>query len=131
MTATIDKPAKGSEKSPKTFDSFNPATDELVGTHPIHTEAEVVAAVDRARDASIWWQEIGFDGRKEYLQAWRSLLAKRVTELADIVHRECGKPHADALLEAGLAIDHIAWAAKHAKKVLGRSRVNPGLLMTN
>lgn len=131
MTATIDKPAKGSAKSPQTFDSTNPATDELVGTHPIHTEAEVNAAVERARDASAWWQEIGFDGRKEYLQAWRSLMAKRLPELADLVHRECGKPYADALLEAGLAIDHIAWAAKHAKKVLGRSRVNPGLLMTN
>lgn len=131
MTATIDTPAKGSANSPNTFESHNPATDELVGTHPIHTAEDVAAAVERARDASAWWQEIGFDGRKEYMHAWRSLMARRLPELADLVHRETGKPYADALLEAGLAIDHIAWAAKHAKKVLGRRRVNPGLLMTN
>lgn len=131
MTATIDKPAKRSAKKAKTFDSTNPATGDLVGTHPIHTDEEVQAAVDRARDASAWWEELGFDGRKEYLQAWRSLLAERLSDLADLVHRETGKPYADALLECGLAIDHIAWAARNAKKVLGRSRVNPGLLMTN
>ncbi|NLC98137.1 MAG: aldehyde dehydrogenase family protein [Actinomycetales bacterium] len=131
MTATIDKPVKGSAKKQKHFDSLNPATGDLIETHPISTDADVAAAVERARDASAWWQAIGFDGRKEYLLAWRALLAKRLSELADLVHREGGKPHADALLEAGLAIDHISWAAKNAKKVLGRSRVNSGLLMTN
>jgi len=42
-----------------------------------------------------------------------------------------GKPVPDAMLEAGLAIDHIAWAAGHAKKVLGRRRVPSGMLMVN
>src|SRR4029079_18312007 len=33
--------------------------------------------------------------------------------------------------EIVLAIDHIAWAAKHAKKVLGSHKVKSGLLMAN
>ena len=131
MTATIEKPAKGSAKKSKNFDSINPATGEVVGTHPIDTREDVLAAVERAREASAWWQAIGFDGRKEYLLEWRTILTKRLPELADLIHREGGKPYGDALLEAGLAIDHLSWAAKHAKKVLGRSRVNSGLLMTN
>ena len=42
-----------------------------------------------------------------------------------------GKPVGDAMLEAGLAMEHIAWAAGHAGKVLGRHRVSSGLMMVN
>ncbi len=52
-------------------------------------------------------------------------------ELADLVHRENGKPHADTILEITLAVDHLAWAAAHARKVLGPRRVSPGLLAAN
>ena len=52
-------------------------------------------------------------------------------ELADLVHRENGKPHADAILEITLAIDHLAWAGTHAKKALGPRKVHPGLLAAN
>ena len=52
-------------------------------------------------------------------------------QLADLVHQETGKPHGDAQLEIGLAIEHLAWAAGHAEKVLGRKRKAPGLLLSN
>src|SRR5690606_37440805 len=112
MTATIEPDVDSSGAPQPTFDSFNPATGDVVGTHPIDGRAEVEAAVAAARDASGWWQGLGFDGRKEYLLQWRSVLTRRLNQLADQVHREGGKPHGDAVLEAGLAIDHIAWAAK-------------------
>lgn len=131
MTATIDTAETGADTPQPTFDSLNPATGDVVGTHPIDDKAHVDAAVDAAREASAWWQELGFDGRKEYLLQWRSVLTRRLHQLADLMHREGGKPHGDALLEAGLAIDHIAWAAKHAAKVLGRRKVSSGLLMSN
>ena len=54
-----------------------------------------------------------------------------MAQLAEVVHRETGKPHGDAQLEIALAIDHLDWAAKHAKKVLGRHKVPSGLLMAN
>jgi aldehyde dehydrogenase (NAD+) len=54
-----------------------------------------------------------------------------MAELADVVHRETGKPLADAKLEIGLAVQHLAWAAAHAGKVLGRRRVPPGLLLAH
>ncbi len=135
MTATVESkksPAQATEASDfATFESVNPATGEVVGTFPIDGQAEVEAAVAAAREASRWWQEIGFAGRKQYLLKWRTLLTRRLHEVADLIHREGGKPHGDALLEAGLAIDHIAWAAKNAEKVLGRHKVSSGLLMTN
>lgn len=58
-------------------------------------------------------------------------MARRLPQLAEVVHRETGKPSADASLEIGLAIDHLAWAAGHAKKVLGPRKVPSGLLMAN
>ncbi|MBC9227344.1 aldehyde dehydrogenase family protein [Aeromicrobium sp. 636] len=131
MTATIEPDVASSDEPQPTFDSFNPATGDVVGTHPIDGREQVEAAVAAAREATGWWQGLGFEGRKEYLLQWRSVLTRRLHQVADQVHREGGKPHGDALLEAGLAIDHIAWAAKHAPKVLGRKKVASGLLMTN
>jgi acyl-CoA reductase-like NAD-dependent aldehyde dehydrogenase len=114
-----------------TFDSLNPATDEIVGTYPVHTAEDVAAAVDRARDAAAWWARLGFDGRADRLQRWKGVITRRAAQLAEVVHAETGKPHSDAMLEIVLAIDHTAWAAKHAPKVLGRKRRSAGLLMSN
>src|SRR3546814_6719797 len=78
-----------------------------------------------------WWNEIGCDGRKDVLDRWRKVITNRLDELVEVVHLETGKPRPDATLEAGLALDHLQWAAAHAKKVLGRRRMNSGLLMAN
>ena len=129
MTAIIDR-LTGNTSTP-TFDSLNPATGDVVGSYPIHTAEDVDAAVARAREASSWWQELGFDGRAELLLQWKGVITRRMAQLGEVVHRETGKPSGDAQLEIALAIDHLDWAAKHAKKVLGRHKVSSGLLMAN
>jgi aldehyde dehydrogenase (NAD+) len=113
------------------LESLNPATGDVVGVHTIDEPGDVDATVARAREASAWWSELGFDGRKQVLDQWKGVLARRMHQLADLVHQETGKPHADAALEIGLSIDHLAWAAKNAEKVLGPHRVSAGLLMAN
>ena len=113
------------------LESLNPATGDVVGLHAVDDAAAVDAAVARAREAAGWWAGLGFDGRKEVLGQWRGVLTRRMAQLADVVHQETGKPHADAQLEIGLAIDHLAWVGSHAEKVLGRRRVSPGLLLAN
>ncbi|PXY31459.1 aldehyde dehydrogenase family protein [Prauserella muralis] len=115
----------------ETFDSLNPATDEVIGTYPVHGADQVRAAVGRARQAAAWWDSLGFDGRAERLARWRGILARRLPELCEVVSRETGKPRGDAQLEIVLAIEHLAWAAKNARKVLGRKRRAPGLLLAN
>jgi acyl-CoA reductase-like NAD-dependent aldehyde dehydrogenase len=115
----------------QTFDSLEPATGAVYATFPVHTAEEVQAAVERARPAATWWEGLGFEGRKERLDAWRVLLVKRLPELAETMHRENGKPVADAMIELTLAMDHLAWAAKNARKVLGQRRVPSGLLQAN
>ncbi|RFU21230.1 aldehyde dehydrogenase family protein [Geodermatophilus marinus] len=114
-----------------TLESTDPATGEVVGRFPVADAAAVGAAVDRARTAAQAWAALGYDGRRRRLAAWRGHLARHLDELADLVHRENGKPHEDAVLEITLAVDHLAWAAAHARRVLGPRRVRAGLLAAN
>ena len=62
-----------------TFDSLNPATGEVLATFPIDTADDVRAAVGQARTAAQWWREIGFDGRRQRLHAWRRVLVAGLT----------------------------------------------------
>ena len=122
MTVTETRP---------TFDSLNPITGDVVASHPVHNEEEVRAAVERAKEAAAWWSALTYDERKTHLTAWKGVVTRRIAQLADVMHQETGKPHADAMLEAALAIDHLAWAAGHAEKVLKRRKVPSGLVMAN
>ena len=114
-----------------TFESTDPATGAVVGVFPVHDADAVGETVARARTAAAAWAALGFDGRRQRLNAYRGYLARRMHELADLVHRENGKPHGDAILEIVTAIDHLAWAAAHARTTLGPRRVKAGLLAAN
>lgn len=131
MTAVVSPSLDEALNSNDTFDSLNPANGDVVGTYPIHTKDDVDDAVARAHEAAQWWGALSFKERAEYLLTWRSVITRRIAQLAEVSHRETGKPHSDAQLEIVLAIDHIAWAAKNAKKVLGQQKVKSGLLMAN
>ncbi|CAA9406844.1 MAG: Aldehyde dehydrogenase [uncultured Nocardioides sp.] len=115
----------------ETLESLDPATGDVVGVHRVDTTQTVAAAVARAREASLWWAGLGFEGRRKVLGQWRGVLTRRMAQLAHVVHQETGKPYGDAQLEIGLALDHLAWIGAHAEKVLGRRRVSPGLLLAN
>jgi aldehyde dehydrogenase (NAD+) len=123
---TVDRHATA-----QTFESTNPATGAVVGVFPLHDAEAVGETVARARAAADTWAALGYDGRRTRLAAYRGYLARRMHELADLVHRENGKTHADAILEITLAIDHLAWAGTHARKVLGPRRVPAGMLAAN
>jgi acyl-CoA reductase-like NAD-dependent aldehyde dehydrogenase len=123
---TVDRHA-----STQTFESTNPASDAVVGVFPVHDAHAVQETVERALRASEQWAALGFDGRRQRLAAYRGYLARRMNELADLVHTENGKPHGDAILEITLAIDHLAWAGTHARKTLGQRKVRAGMLAAN
>src|SRR5487761_1481873 len=119
------------QQAAATFDTLNPATDEVIATFPVHGTADVEAAVQRARAAASWWAGLGWKERRLRLLAWKSHITRYMGRLAELVHEETGKPLADAKLEILLAIVHIDWAAKHAGRVLGPHRVRPGLISLN
>jgi succinate-semialdehyde dehydrogenase / glutarate-semialdehyde dehydrogenase len=115
----------------RSFDSVSPATGEVVGSFPLAGPEQVAAAVAGAREAAAGWRELGFDGRRRRLLAWKALLVGRTRELVDLVHRENGKPHADALIEVLLSAEHLDWAARHAARVLGPRRAASTLVLAN
>ena len=91
----------------------------------------VATAVARASDAALWWHGQGFDGRKAVLQSWKAAIADDADALAGVMAAETGKPVDDAVLEIMLALGHLDWAAKHARPVLRRRTVSPGLVAVN
>jgi succinate-semialdehyde dehydrogenase/glutarate-semialdehyde dehydrogenase len=109
--------------------STNPVTGAEVGRFPVADADAARAAVARARAAAAWWQELGFDGRRDRLLRWRRVLTKRLPELLDLMHAEGGKPKVDALIECVAAIDHIAWSGRNAKRVLKSRRVGGSMML--
>ena len=87
--------------------------------------------VERAHEAASWWAGLSWTERRTRLLAWKSYLTRYIGRLAELVHTETGKPLADAQLEILLAIVHIDWAARNARKVLGPRRVRRGLVAIN
>jgi acyl-CoA reductase-like NAD-dependent aldehyde dehydrogenase len=115
----------------ETFESLAPATGEVVATLPVHDEAEVRAAVQRARKASQWWGGLDADERKRRLLAYAGVLARRRDELLDLISRENGKPRVDALIEHTLVLEHLSWAAKNARRVMKPRKVSGSMMMPN
>ena len=114
-----------------TFDKADPATGEVIAQYKNFSRDEVFTCVNSAHLASIRWAEFGFTARKRTLLKWASNITKNQKEIAQLVASECGKPIVDASLEVSIAIDHIAWAAKHAEQIMRKQDRPSGLLMFN
>ena len=113
------------------FVSFDPASGAEVASFPNQTAAEAAAAVAEARRAFAWWSGLTWAERERRLRRWAGVISREQAELCELIHSENGKPRDDAFLEVFLAIEHISWAAGHARKVLRPRRVASGLLMSN
>ena len=114
-----------------TFEKFDPRTGEVLASYKNFSQNEVFEVVERAHDAAIRWHEFGFTARKRALIKWATYISKNQKEIAKLIADECGKPIGDATLEVSIAIDHIAWAAKHAQQIMRKQDRPSGLLMFN
>ena len=104
----------------------SPATDLVLGHVPHQDEAQVKAAVDRARKAQPAWQALGLTGRK---LALRQLSAKLVRDeaLLKLISDESGQPPHEAecmeVLYTCELIRHLTGSA--ARKALREQRRSP------
>ena len=114
--------------NPERLHSYDPSTGKVVGTVPIHTAAEVDAAVARGRVAGTAWGALSFEARGEELTAFRIAIAAHADELADIIHRENGKPELEALTEVMMALSHLKHATAIAEKAMAPRKVSSGVL---
>ena len=114
-----------------TFEKFDPRTGEVIASYQNFSQDEVFTVVDNAQTAASRWQEFGFTARKRVLLKWAAYITKNQKEISQLIATECGKPLGDASLEVSIAIDHIAWAAKHAQQIMRKQNRPVGLLMFN
>lgn len=126
MTLTTDD-----QNVAATYTTVDPRDGSPITSFPVVDAAGIAAIVDRAREASAWWADLGFGGRRRLLIAWKAAIARDAHGLASTISRETGKPEGDALLEVMLTLGHLDWAAKHAEPVLRRRRVKAGLMNYN
>ncbi|SPE45667.1 NAD/NADP-dependent betaine aldehyde dehydrogenase [Candidatus Sulfotelmatobacter sp. SbA7] len=78
--------------------SVNPATGEVMREFEPAAEAEVIAAVARARTAQLAWHGLGVQQRIHVLDRFRELLHDQKSEVARLITHEAGKPQVEALL---------------------------------
>ena len=115
-------------QSPERLTSYNPATGEAIGSVPMFSQADVDAAVARARVAADRWSQLSFAARREELTSFRKAFAAAADELADLLHRENGKPELEALVEVMMALGHIQHAAARAEEAMATRKVSAGML---
>ncbi|MFF7111290.1 aldehyde dehydrogenase family protein [Streptomyces albogriseolus] len=125
MTETA--PAAAPRATASTVTTYSPATGERLAEYPAHGPEDVARAVARARTTQAGWAALSASRRRELLLRWKRALADDLDTVARTIARETGKPAGDAALEVVLTLEHLAWAARNAPRVLGRRRVRTGL----
>lgn len=106
--------------------------EETVAARPAapSPEAEVRAAVDRARKAQRVWGALTVRERVRALRALRGLLVRRMDHVIEVIREETGKPAVEALGHEVMIIAGLMKAyEKRAPRVLRPKRVGTGILV--
>jgi len=108
-------PGEGAE----TFESYNPANGEALGTFHRATEADVERAVAAAEAAFDEWRDLSYIDRAEYLWEVYYELRERHEELGTVVTKECGKEISEGKADVAEAWHMVEWAAGDARHPQG------------
>ena len=109
--------------------SVNPATGEVLREFECATEAQVHAAVARARAAQPAWNEFGVRRRVAVLGEFQRLLHGKKSQVAALITREAGKPLVEALLtEVLVVLDTTRFCVENAFDFLRERPVPHGNL---
>lgn len=112
------------------YDVKSPVTLESIGRFESASEAEVRAAVERARKAQREWATRSFDERAAVLWRLVDQIVERQDEIVDLVVRETGKARNEAIsMEVMAPCMQISHYAKRAKKYLRTVTKRPSGIM--
>ncbi|MBF3808842.1 NAD-dependent succinate-semialdehyde dehydrogenase [Burkholderia pseudomallei] len=111
--------------SDATFEVFDPATGESLGTVPKMGAAETARAIDAAQAAWAGWRMKTAKERAAILRRWFDLVIANSDDLALILTTEQGKPLAEAKGEIAYAASFIEWFAEEGKRVAGDTLPTP------
>ncbi|MDP2958802.1 MAG: NAD-dependent succinate-semialdehyde dehydrogenase [Longimicrobiales bacterium] len=91
------------------FTAIDPATGEVLSSHPFLPARDAVARVEKAHAAHLAWRETSFAHRRECLEILGGLLRERKEEYGRLMAAEMGKPFPQAVAEA----EKCAWVADY------------------
>jgi succinate-semialdehyde dehydrogenase/glutarate-semialdehyde dehydrogenase len=113
------------------FSTVNPATGEPIADYPVVSAEAVAAAVERARQAQLWWLQVPLLRRAAVLRRLAHRLCDEKELLARMITTESGKPLQEALLnDVMVAADAALFCAENAAAVLRTQQIphsNPAL----
>ena len=111
--------------------SVNPATGEILRELECCSDADVLAAVERARAAQPAWAALGLKKRLSIVQEFQRNLHARKSDIARAITREAGKPVAEALVtEVLVVLDAARFLTENAYVLLRDESLPHGNLAT-
>ncbi len=117
----------------ETMEILNPATGQVQATVPRCTEADVEAAVRRARGAQERWRSTSFAQRRAILLRFHDLVLAQQSDLLDIVQLESGKARRHAfeeILDVAIVSRYYANTAERHLRTQRRRGALPVLTAT-
>ncbi|MEV1025357.1 NAD-dependent succinate-semialdehyde dehydrogenase [Streptomyces sp. NPDC050264] len=115
----------------KTAPVMNPATEEVIGTVPLATTADLDDALDAAEQGFRTWRSTPVTRRSEILHRAADLIAERAADIGRGMTLEQGKPLKEAVGEATRTADTLRWHIEDARRAYGRTiPAAPGTLLS-
>src|SRR5580693_8119545 len=108
------------------FESRNPATGELLGTHPEHDKSEIEVRLQRAWDGWRRWSRTPMQERISFLGRLAQLLEERAQTYGRLITAETGRTLADAIGEIKKSALDARYFAEAGEAFL-KPRTVPGL----
>jgi len=100
--------------------STNPATEEILGSYPIHSPEQIETALQDAQRAFLNWSRERFSARAGLMRKAAAYLRQNRARFGSLMTAEMGKP----IVESEAEIDKCAWNceyyADNAGRFLGR-----------
>lgn len=96
----------------ETFESVDPARNEVIWQGQAASAQQVDAALKSAREAFYTWSMTSFEERVAYVEAFVALLTEHKERIGKLISQETGKPQWETLGEAGAMIGKAAISIK-------------------
>lgn len=106
-------------KSGATFESINPATEEVLATSVLGNADDVEAAVEAAKSAYDKWRLTPAPRRGEILFRVAEILKERKDEFAQLMTKEMGKIVAETAGDVQEAIDMAYYMGGEGRRLMG------------
>jgi acyl-CoA reductase-like NAD-dependent aldehyde dehydrogenase len=114
ITAELARPQEAGR-----FAVHNPATQEIIGTLPSFTAAQIADAVAKAAAAQPGWAATPVRDRIRILERFAELLCDQKDSIAAVISREAGKPEAEAMsTEILVVLDTVKYLQNHVPAFL-------------